>query len=111
MRLTTISLHPGHHVFLDAGMGREIGVEDSNRKNIQDYVSVSGDPLLADPKLYLKHKNAYFVLPIDGSPSYLTERPPSRWRAEIDHNLQGRPSNGLDHPTRWKYQKYHFRGY
>ena len=100
MRLTTISLHPGHHVFLDAGMGREIGVEDKTRKSIQDYVSVAGVPLLADQKLYQKHKNAYFVLPIDGSPSYLTERPPSRWRAEIEHNLQGE-----DLPTGWTIQR------
>ena len=48
MRLTTISLHPGHHVFLDAGLGREIGVVEGSRKTIQDYVEVSGVPLLAE---------------------------------------------------------------
>ena len=100
MRLTTISLHPGHHVFLDAGLGREIGVVEGQRKTIQDYVDVSGVPLLAEKKLYQRHNKAYFVQPVDGSPSYITERPPSRWRAEINHELQGE-----DLPTGWKIQR------
>ena len=86
MRLTTISLHPGHYVFLDAGGSCDGVVEEVGKQ----YKVMWKFPVFPYwlKKNYTNVIIRHTVQPVDGAPSYITERPPVNG-LEISHELQG----------------------
>ncbi|MEC7986811.1 MAG: hypothetical protein VX278_16705, partial [Myxococcota bacterium] len=89
-RLRSLSLAPGHLVNL----------KDRSQGNTRSFVKIRKIAYLSEDMIYMPYKSSYLVYPIDGSPAFLSEKPPGVWKIKM-----GRKVKGDKEPKSWTVEK------
>lgn len=89
-RLRSLSLAPGHLVNL----------KDKSQGNTRSFVKLKKIAYLSEDMIYMPYKSSFLVYPIDGSPPFLSEKPPGVWKIKM-----GKKVKGDKKPKSWKVKK------